>query len=303
MNCRRARHILMQEAAGALDEKRSRALRGHLERCPACAAELEDLREAGRIFGRARAPLADPSPAVWESVRERIQASTGRKNVPARRPLMWGVATSFAAAALAIAGYFTLGTFTPQGGLDSPPAALQSIAPQEAPPPHVREPQPPAQSAEGSPVTAAEKSSLAQAKVPAAPLPVARRSSATPPSRPHRPAASRPAPEAPPAAVVAWSLPAAPVTEEGRGGYADTEAAGTTRDFHLRSRAVSDHEKRSEGLLLAEPPGEGPAAAWAGGGEMSAAVAPAPDELEESARALEMVYTSPDGRARTILDY
>ncbi len=303
MNCRRARHILMQEAAGALDEKRSRALRGHLERCPACAAELEDLREAGRIFRRARAPLADPSSPVWESVREQLQAPAGRKNAPARRPLLWGVATSFAAAALAIAGYFTLGTFTPQEGLDSPPAALRSVAPQEAPPPQVRGPQPPAQSAERPPVTAAEKSSFAQAKVPAASLPAARRSSAMPPYRPHRPMAGRPAPEAPPAGVVAWSLPAAPVAEAGRGGYGDTDAAGTTRDFHLRPRAVSDHEKRSKGLLLAEPPTEGPAAAWAGGGEISAGVAPAPDELEESARALEMVYTSPDGRARTILDY
>ncbi|MEJ5297395.1 MAG: hypothetical protein WHZ52_05090 [Armatimonadota bacterium] len=54
---------------------------------------------------------------------------------------------------------------------------------------------------------------------------------------------------------------------------------------------------------MAEPPAEGPAAAWTGGVEMSAGLAPAPDELEESARALEMVYTSPDGRARTILDY
>lgn len=303
MNCRRARYILMQEAAGTLDEKRSRALRGHLERCHACAAELEDLREAGRIFVRARAPLADPSPSVWESVRERIQASTGRKNAPARRPLMWGVATSFAAAALAIAGYFTLGTFTPQEGLDSPPAALRSVAPQEAPPPHVRGPQKPAQSSERSPVTAAEKSSVAQAKAPAAPLPAARRSSAAPPYRPHRPAAGRPAPEAAPDAMVAWSLPAAPVTEEGRGGNVDTDAAGTARDFHLRSRAASESEKWGEGLLLAEPPAEGPAAAWTGGAEMSAAVAPAPDELEESARALEMVYTSPDGRARTILDY
>ncbi len=280
MDCRRARKMLMQEAAGALDERRSDALRRHLSACPGCRAELDGLREAGSVFARARPPLPEASASVWESVRGRIEASSRREGSRARRRLFaGGLGASLAAAALVAAGYLTVGTGSREGE-GPPPVTLRSSLPQEAPPAQSPVAEHPAKSARAAePDGSPPAGGVAAAPETAGTPPQARRSRPRSAGRPSAPASSpAPAVRTSPAEAVAVAKAEPPALPE-RPGLPEDAAP----------LAMAAAEGAVHGLIRSMEAVPGPS--------------PEPGELEESARALEMVFTSPDARARTILDY
>ncbi len=115
-------------ALGALDPHERARFEAHLEDCPACRAELAELREAAELL--ALAPPAAEPPAVLEqrtlAAVRRAAAGNGAAAPPppARRRRGWALGLGAAAlAAAAIAGAFVLG-----GRADDAPDGTREIA-------------------------------------------------------------------------------------------------------------------------------------------------------------------------------
>ena len=101
MTCRKVRKLIPLAAGGDLSPRRARAVRAHLDACPACRAELEDLQTALAGFkAAARAEkVIDWSESEWKALMARVAAGAGadeRAPVRAPRPMLlprWAAAS------------------------------------------------------------------------------------------------------------------------------------------------------------------------------------------------------------------
>ncbi len=105
MTCRKARKLMALFVGDDLGPRRTRAVRGHLERCPGCRSELEAFRAAlAEIRAEAgREALPDWSAAEWRALMARATGGTreieaGRAGPEGRhlRP-RWAAAAAFGA--------------------------------------------------------------------------------------------------------------------------------------------------------------------------------------------------------------
>ena len=89
MTCRKVRKLIPLAAGGDLSPRRARAVRAHLDACPACRAELEDLQTALAGFkAAARAEkVIDWSEGEWKALMARVAAGAGAdEKAPVRAP-------------------------------------------------------------------------------------------------------------------------------------------------------------------------------------------------------------------------
>ena len=105
MTCRKVRKLMPLFAGDDLGPRRTRAVRSHVDACPACRRELEELREAlARIKAAAKEEaVPDWNEGEWKAlmVRATAQAGTGAKGGADARPVPWpGWAAASAAGVL-----------------------------------------------------------------------------------------------------------------------------------------------------------------------------------------------------------
>jgi anti-sigma factor RsiW len=83
MTCRKARRLIPLYAGDDLGPRRTQAVRAHIEACPACRRELEELREALARFKAAAKDerVPDWSEGEWRALMARAagQEKAGRK--------------------------------------------------------------------------------------------------------------------------------------------------------------------------------------------------------------------------------
>lgn len=79
MQCEDAGPLLMAILDGELDPEKQQDVEGHVETCPRCQAELEDLQRLKEQMSRVR--LREPEPALWDhywtQVYNRLERSVG----------------------------------------------------------------------------------------------------------------------------------------------------------------------------------------------------------------------------------
>lgn len=78
MKCAQADKMLMALAAGALSPEASARLKEHLGGCAACSAELSQLKSAGDLFAAAAPPAAQAPSDLWEKVQAQISQPPAR---------------------------------------------------------------------------------------------------------------------------------------------------------------------------------------------------------------------------------
>lgn len=84
MRCRDVDRLVSGYIDGALDERRSSAVRGHLRVCEECAARVEDEARLRDAAGQL-APV-DPPPALWDAIDARLAEA---EIADSRRPAVW----------------------------------------------------------------------------------------------------------------------------------------------------------------------------------------------------------------------
>ncbi len=82
--CRDVDRLATAYLDGALDERRSSALRGHLRVCPRCAERVEDEARIAQLA--ADLEPVDPSPSMWQAIDARLAEAEIRDS---RRPALW----------------------------------------------------------------------------------------------------------------------------------------------------------------------------------------------------------------------
>jgi hypothetical protein len=87
--------------AGELDDESAGRVRAHVAGCASCQAELKWLTAEAELMARRRAQQAEPSPAMWQNIAERIERPDERGAAPMAapnviRPRRWGVAAKVA---------------------------------------------------------------------------------------------------------------------------------------------------------------------------------------------------------------
>jgi anti-sigma factor RsiW len=86
--------------AGELDDESAARVRAHVGGCASCQAELKWLAAEAELMARRRATQAEPSPAIWQNIAERIEhaeapvAPQAAPNVI--RPRRWGATAKLA---------------------------------------------------------------------------------------------------------------------------------------------------------------------------------------------------------------
>lgn len=127
MNCKDARHAVVLDHYGELDEGARAALAAHLRDCPACTADREETRRVLALVserGSAAVPQLDAERA-WRLVRAGLRGPV-RTPRPAFVPgLRWGLAGAGLALVLAagiLIGRFGLKTGTPGLSVSARPA-------------------------------------------------------------------------------------------------------------------------------------------------------------------------------------
>jgi len=86
--------------AGELDEESAARVRAHVDGCASCRDELKWLAAEAELMARRRAQQAEPSPAIWQNIAERIErpqepvAPQAAPNVI--RPRRWGMTAKIA---------------------------------------------------------------------------------------------------------------------------------------------------------------------------------------------------------------
>jgi anti-sigma factor RsiW len=80
MTCRKARQLMPLFAGDDLGPRRTRAVRAHVEACPACRRELEELREAlARFKASAKAEsVPDWNEGEWKALMARATGGAAR---------------------------------------------------------------------------------------------------------------------------------------------------------------------------------------------------------------------------------
>jgi anti-sigma factor RsiW len=96
---------LAMHALGALDGEPARALREHLEQCPSCRRQLEQLRGDAALLALS---ASGPKPPARARARLMNAISKEPRLVPVRRPLQWGAALGWLAAAAMIVSFAIL---------------------------------------------------------------------------------------------------------------------------------------------------------------------------------------------------
>jgi hypothetical protein len=126
MNCKDARHAVVLDHYGELDEGDRNSLAAHLRECPACAADREETRRVLALVSAAE-PAAFPSMDAERSWR-RIRAGI-RGAAPSRKPalapgLRWGLAG--AGLALILIAGILIGRFGLRTGTLEPSISARS---------------------------------------------------------------------------------------------------------------------------------------------------------------------------------
>jgi hypothetical protein len=98
VSCLEVRDLLTEHALGLLPEEVARRVERHLEWCPGCRRELDELREGAAAVALGL-PLVSPPPGLEQRVVERVLAAAG--NRPAHRAPRLLLAATLAAVALA----------------------------------------------------------------------------------------------------------------------------------------------------------------------------------------------------------
>jgi len=106
MTCRTVRKLMPLFAGDDLGPRRARAVRAHVDACPACREELEGFRAAlAEIRAAAKAEgVEDWSEREWDALMARVAAAPEREGRPA-----FGARWAAAAAAGAFLGLIVLG--------------------------------------------------------------------------------------------------------------------------------------------------------------------------------------------------
>jgi predicted anti-sigma-YlaC factor YlaD len=94
MTCRKVRSLIPLAAGDDLRPRRVRAVRAHIEACPACRAEFEDFQLAlARIKTAAKAEgMPDWSEGEWQALMARgpaLAQGSAEEKKDLRAPLMW----------------------------------------------------------------------------------------------------------------------------------------------------------------------------------------------------------------------
>ncbi len=84
MKCEACQSILEEYFDGELPAKAGTEVRAHLGACPACAAELAEMRQAHELYARYERGL-DVTPALWAGIEARIKAERPEGAAPADR--------------------------------------------------------------------------------------------------------------------------------------------------------------------------------------------------------------------------
>ena len=96
----RGRHLAEPEFVDALDGTLAPRPAAHVASCPACAAQVEDLRAIAA--GRAQADVPEPPPFFWNQLSARVRARSPKKRPPGRASLAWPRWAFAAAAGIAV---------------------------------------------------------------------------------------------------------------------------------------------------------------------------------------------------------
>lgn len=126
--CREWRESLGAYALGQLPADEVPALEAHLEGCPACRAELEQLQSVARLMERVDPERLDEAPTPPAELADRVFAAISgeRRAGRRRRRLRFGFAIGGAAAAAATAAAVLAILVLPGGG-DEPPSRIVSF--------------------------------------------------------------------------------------------------------------------------------------------------------------------------------
>lgn len=120
MDCKRIKDELVAYLDGELGESAAAAVRGHLERCPACKLDLERLSAAGSILGEIR----DIEPSADFTARTMRRALDAPQLRVSRSALMRRLVPAVAAAVVLVA--LGLWLLSPSG-----PESTESLDPVE----------------------------------------------------------------------------------------------------------------------------------------------------------------------------
>lgn len=83
MKCEACQSVLEEYFDGELPSKSAAEIRAHLANCPACAAEMAELRQAHELYTRYERDV-EVTPALWAGIEARIKAE--KAALPTARP-------------------------------------------------------------------------------------------------------------------------------------------------------------------------------------------------------------------------
>jgi hypothetical protein len=240
------REQLLDLAYGELGRREARALRAHLEACPACRAELERIGATRGAMAELRdEPAPDRGlPTLLAAARE---AARERAHRPLLPPWLWGASVAAVGLAAVAIVSFELSGPIPAGRTGEVDLVAHAPAP-EVPgaPAAVAEP------AAAEPLARLEESAPATADRAAPP---ARRAAPAPPARRDRPApaqASRPLAALAPQEAAKEAKAAPAPRAEAEGAFASEAAASSPR----RAKSASAGRLRTSTASFAGCPGE-----------------------------------------------
>jgi predicted anti-sigma-YlaC factor YlaD len=98
MTCRTKRKLAALQA-GLLDEREAAAIRGHVQTCPVCQAELAALARATQMLQAA--PRVDPPHDLWPAIQGRL---TPRSRRTRHHPVAWRPALAAAMVLVVLIG-------------------------------------------------------------------------------------------------------------------------------------------------------------------------------------------------------
>jgi hypothetical protein len=212
------REQLLDLAYGELGRREARALRAHLETCPACRGELERIGATRGTMAELRdEPAPDRGlPTLLAAARE---AARGRAQKPLFPPWLWGASVAAVGlAAVAVVSFKLSGTGSIPAGRTGE-VDLVAHAPAPEAPAGFPAAEPPAKLEESAPTTADLEAPAAKLAAP------------PPPARPDRPAPARILKPSKPLAAALASREAAKEAKAAPAPQAEAErAAGGARD-------------------------------------------------------------------------
>lgn len=87
-DCKRCSGLLVEALYGELDPKVKAFFDGHIDSCPACAAEFKALTESLKVMDERVRP--DPGKDFWDGYWDRLAGRMGKEQAAEKMPRSWG---------------------------------------------------------------------------------------------------------------------------------------------------------------------------------------------------------------------